>query len=196
MCEVKKSFFVFYLYVLFLLCSLPSFSDDSLFVNKLPKKLKEELNYYNLTIQIGKSRINNYYLGFDPGALEKIKLFDKSENYIYDFYSKDSLVQRLGVPGDISFIVLTKKEKYIWHDTLVFSESKKTKKIDLSEAYRGYKYLNPIKITIKLEASQRKENVNYRRLESSLLLFFQKKLIDIIPSVDLIVIKRANLLNK
>jgi len=87
-------------------------------------------------------------------------------------------------------------EKYIWHDTLVFSESKKTKKIDLSEAYRGYKYLNPIKITIKLEASQRKENVNYRRLESSLLLFFQKKLIDIIPSVDLIVIKRANLLNK
>lgn len=154
------------------------------------------MNYYNLTIQIEKSRINNYYLGFDLESLEKIKLFDKNENYIYDFYSKDSLVQRLAVPGDISFVVLTKKEKYIWHDTLVFSESKKTKKIDLSETYRGYKYLNPIKITIKLEESHKKENLNYRRLESSLLLFSQKKLMDIVPSIDLIVIKRASLLNK
>lgn len=149
-----------------------------------------------MTIRVGKSSIKNYYLGFDLVALEKIKLLDKNENYIYDFYSKDSLVRRLAVPGDVSFIFLTKKEKYVWHDTLVFSESKKTNKIDLSETYRGYKYLNPIKITIKLDESQRKESINYRRLESSLLLFFQKRLIDIIPSIDLIVIKKANLLDK
>lgn len=154
------------------------------------------MDYYNLSIQIGKSRINNYYLGFDLGALEKIKLFDKSENYIYDFYSKDSLVQRLAVPGEISFIILTKKERYVWHDTLVFSESKKTKKIDLSETYRGYKYLNPIKISMKLDESQRRENVNYRNLVSSLLLFSQKRLIDVIPSIDLMVIRKTNLLNK
>lgn len=193
---MKKLFFVFLLCILALAYSIPSFSDDSLFVSKLPKKLKEELDYYNLTIQIGKSRINNYYLGFDLGALEKIKLFDKSQSYIYDFYSKDSLVQHLAVPGDISFIVLTKKEKYIWHDTLVFSESKKTKKIDLGETYRGYKYLNPIKISIKLDETQRKENVNYRSLGSSVLLFYQKRLVNIIPSINLIVIRKANLLNK
>ncbi len=173
-----------------------SIANDTLFVNRLPKKLKDEMNYYNLTVQKGKNRIKNYYLGFDFASLEKIKLVNRSDNYIYEFYSRDSLVQQLATPGEISFVFLTKKEKYVWRDTLTYSESKTTKKIDLNEAYRGYKYLNPIKITIKIEGNQISEDVNYRRLETSLLLFVQNRLVSIIPSIDLIVIKKGDLLNK
>ncbi len=153
---------------------------DTLVINSLPRFISEELNYYNLNLKVGKKSSSSYFVGLDFIALKNAYLFQNLEIERIDFYSNDSLVFSSNNESDTSFIWLIKKEKYIWHDTLRFSESKKTKKIEYSEVFRGYKYLNPMKLSIK-------SNDSTLRIDSfiaSLLIFRKKVFLSFIPLVN------------
>jgi len=165
---------------------------DTLSISSLPNKILDELNYYNIIIKSGKSTSSKYFRGFDLDAVHNLYLKDDFVWHQIEFFVGDSLVSVLSNNSDTNFVLLVKKEKYKWRDTLRFSESKVTRKIDYSKVYQGYKYLNPIKITIKTDD----KNLSVKNLEHTLLIFEKKKLIGIISDISKLVVVREKMLNK
>ncbi|MFN3269955.1 MAG: hypothetical protein ACK42G_05160 [Candidatus Kapaibacteriota bacterium] len=178
------------LFVLFIGILLPTLllsqQVDTINVKKLPAKFSEELNYYQLTLKSGKKTKSNYYVGYDIESISKI--FDTNKNSFkkIQFYNEDTLCYEQTNFDDTNFIWLVQKKHYQWKDTLRISESKKTKKIELSEVYTSYKYLNPIKITIKGENL----DIDINNPDHSVMFWVGRRYIFTIPNVTRIVLFR------
>ncbi|ROL59237.1 hypothetical protein D9V87_06015 [Bacteroidetes/Chlorobi group bacterium MS-B_bin-24] len=184
--------FVIFFTLTFGLNLLQASDTDTLVISDFPRKILDELNYYNIILKSGKSTSSRYFRGFDSQALGDLYSRDDFAWQRIEFFVGDSLVFGVSNQSDTNFVLLVKKERYQWHDTLRFSESKTTRKIDYSKVYQGYKYLNPIKITIKTND----KNLSAANLEHTLLIFEGKKLISLIPEISKIVIVREEMLNK
>lgn len=174
----------------FLLSFVPLFlftqQVDTIVVNKLPKRYSEELNYYNIYLKSGKTIKKYYFVGYDIEAISKI--FNTNENAIQkiQFFANDSICYEQTNFKDTNFIWLVQKRKYEWHDTLRISESKKSGKIELEEVYTSYKYLNPIKISIKGE----KLDIDLNNPSHSVMFWSGKRYIFTIPKVTRIIVYR------
>ena len=184
--------FVFSFFLIFGLNLLKASVFDTLAISSFPTKILDELNYYNIIVKSGKNTSSKYFRGLDFQGVSDLYLRDDFDLQRIEFFVGDSLVSVFSNKSDTNFVLLIKKEKYKWRDTLRFSESKGTKKIDYSKVYRGYKYLNPIKVTIKTN----EKNLTIADLEHTLLVFEKKKLIGIVPNISKVVIVREKMLNK
>lgn len=159
---------------------------DTLVYNALPQFISDEMQYYNLNLKVGKKSSSGYFVGFDFISFKNAYLFQNLDIDRIDFFSNDTLVFSSNNASDTGFIWLIKKAKYIWYDTLRFSESRKTKKIEHSEVFRGYKYLNPNKIRIKSNDS----TLTINSFNTSLLIFRNKVFLSFIPFVNKAIIVR------
>ncbi|MCX7909907.1 MAG: hypothetical protein N2560_10400 [Ignavibacteria bacterium] len=157
---------------------------DTIFANHLSNELRQELNYYNIIFKTGKKTKSAFFLGLDTETVLKTLRLKNCKKI--EFYSNDSLCIVLSNTKDTNFIWLLEKRKYEFKDTLRFSESKKTKKIDHQNVYSGYKYINPIKIIIK------KENfwTNVDNPKYYILLYSNKCFLFVLENITKIVIHR------
>ncbi|MGB9771125.1 MAG: hypothetical protein ACPLX7_04005 [Candidatus Kapaibacteriota bacterium] len=167
-------------------CYLLSQQVDTISVAKMQKKHLEELNYYNLTFKTAKKAQRQYYVGFDVDAVANVFNTKRNTFKKIQFCSADSVCYEQSNFKDTNFIWLIQKKKYQWKDTLRISESRKTGKIDLSEVYTSYKYLNPIKITIKADSL----DIDLNNSNHSVMFWSGKKYIFTIPKVTQLIIYR------
>ncbi|MCX7879879.1 MAG: hypothetical protein N2517_04380 [Ignavibacteria bacterium] len=178
---------------IFTLNSLSNDIIDTIFVEQLPRIIKEELNVYNLKIQTRKNKLSHYYLGLDWESIYKAYNLKSNQKLVLTFVNLvDSVEFCFSAGSDTNFIFFFKKIKYQWQDTLRFSEEKKTKKIDFGKVYQGYKHLNPIKITITNIS-----NENWKQsYEKNIAVFCGKRFLFFIPSIEKFYIQKSTLSNK
>ncbi|MFN3306117.1 MAG: hypothetical protein ACK42Z_02900 [Candidatus Kapaibacteriota bacterium] len=160
---------------------------DTIDFKTVINSLKNDLNYYKLYIKSDKNKALGFFTGVD---LKQILTYQsiKSPSSLFkiSFYSNDSLVYELSNLENINFIWLLEKKYYKLRDTLRFSESKTSKKINLEEVFTGYKYLNPKKITIGVN------NISSAGDNPALTLFVfsERKLIFTFPKVTRIILHK------
>lgn len=157
---------------------------DTIYANKLHSPLLEELNYYQIQIKSFKNSRTELFVGLDLNSLQKA-LINKVETIKkIQFFSEDNLMLEIENHKDTNFVWLIQKKKFETRDTLRYSESKKIKKIEMSEVYKGYKFLNPTKILIKTKNS----DLDSKNLNYSAIIFSRKKMISIFWNITKIVI--------
>lgn len=157
--------------------------DSRTFINSF----KNELNYYKLCLKSGKNKALGFFTGVDlKQILTFLNIKPIGSLFKISFYSNDSLVCEISNLENINFIWLLEKKYYKPPDTLRFSESKITKKINFEEVYKGYKFLTPTKIIIGVK------NISFNPHNAVLTLFVfsERKLIYTFPKITRIILHK------
>lgn len=174
-------------FILFLISNdLFANETDTIIVDHLTKPYLSELKYFNVSLKSSGIKQSICFLGLNlESCILASQVPQKQINKI-QFFSSDTLLWELTNLKDTNFVWLLAKKKYEKRDTLRFSESKKTKKIEMEEVYDGYKYLNPIGIVIKTNS------IDFDLANSipTVLFFSGKKFIFALKRVTKIVIHK------
>lgn len=184
----RKTKFVFLNFIMILLVLLSFIGThcwaDTLWISN-PKWLSSaNYNFYKLILKHGKTKYTRSYIGFDSKLLKSEMRIKNSTEAMISFFWKDSLVYSLSLHSDTNFVALVSLVKLPkLGDTIRISENPKTKKIDFSQAYFGFKYLKPVNITISNNTSL---NPN-EKFEETVFVFNKNKLITFFKSSYIII---------
>lgn len=171
---------------------LYSHSCDTIDSKTVVNLLKSELNYYELCTKADKNKALGFFIGVDLNQLlTYLKIKSQHSLAKISFYSNDSLVCDLSNFENINFIWLLEKRVYKPRDTLRFSESKSSKKINLEDVFEGYKYLNPKKIVI----GANNNTFNPKNPALTLFVFSKTKLILVLPKITRVILYKEMLNN-
>ncbi len=160
---------------------------DTIYFEKFPDRLLEELSFFKLNIVLAQQlKISGDYLGLNQISFNKC--FSNRITSVV-FISDDTVKPFEFFPSKHKdFIIFVKRTKHLWVDSVVVSEEKGRQGIELSKTYRAFQYLNPIRVNLKVPNVESSEFVEYRNLVKKVIVFIKKNEIELIKNIQKIIV--------